>query len=659
MTPLLTGYEAFQQRRRRVAEILSTLAQTCRRLDAEPRAQALDRVRQTLESDDFKILIAGEFKRGKSTLINALLGCDVLPAKVAPCTAVITRVRFAATKRATLFFKEAGRPPQEIAVEDLKKYVVIQDDGDGDDDEAEQGVNKNPYARAEIGYPLALLRNNVEVVDSPGLNEHRSRTEVTREFLTEADAMVMVLSCQQALSQSELTFIKEELKGRDAGDVFFLWNYYDAVQDSPEDFADLQERSRKHLPRTGRATRIFFVSAKSALRGRKEGRSDLVEASHLPRFEAALEEFLSKERGRAKLRGPQTAAENAVRALAALIPERAGLLKRPVEELREEYQRQRPRLDEAERQAERMLHTVERRRELAVHDAQASFHALLSDLESGLRVQASALPINLLESQWKSGDVKKRLAEHLQTWIKKQVGDWKDATLAPLLEKHLKALDADLNNQAHSFLKNLEAVRAAFTLEAPLTDAGPAEVSPLSRVLGAVGGLWIGGPGSAMEGASMGAGQMAKGLGLHVAVYFGLVFMGFGLPVIVPVLAAIGIARTLIGARGGADKIREQIVSGVTAALRSKQKDSEAELQAQIGAAFEKILKAVSAGVKIKINEVRGQVQSVVEELERHKGEAKEALAALGLIRREFDVHAKTLENLRTEMEDASNALPA
>jgi predicted GTPase len=656
VTTTPVGYQAINERRRRLANVLTSLAQSCRKLDDGPRADELDKLRQRLETDAFKLMIAGEFKRGKSTLINAMLGADVLPAKVAPCTAVITRIRFGEDRRATLFFKDRVRAPLEIAAADLRKYVTIQDGDEEGDDEACQSVDRSPYAAAEVRYPLPLLRNNVEVVDSPGLNEHKTRSAVTKEYLTEADAMIVVLSCQQALSQSELQFIREDLKGRDLADTFFLWNHFDIIQDSPEDTEDIKARSRKYLePLVGSKPRIFFISARTALQGRKAGQPAQITTSGLPRFEVTLEQFLSTERGRVKLRSPLTAAEYSVRdILLTVLPERENLLKRPMEELRQQYERQKPRLDAIEQQRERILHSIERRRDFVAQNVEAAYRNLISKLEAGLREQAAAQPVGMWETLWDTPKVKRRLAEHLEGWMREQVTGWKDSTLTPLLEQHIKAMDQDLNNQASKFLKDLESVRAAFNPSVPAqAEAGSEDITPISRVVGAVGGLVVGGIGSAMEGASLGTKQMAKGLGVNIAVCVGLLVAGVSLPMVVPVLAAVGVVRTLLAGKSKGEQIRQGLVGKLTEQLRASQRETEETLRAEISAIFGNIREKVAAGVKIKIHEVQGQVEAVVRKLKQHQGAAAQELATLRQIRQEIASQEQLLRKLRAEVESA------
>jgi GTPase SAR1 family protein len=657
MTSKGTTYEDFSRRRARLAEALVGLADAFRQLDSNERAEALVKAQETLKSDTFKVMVVGEFKRGKSTLINALLGQNVLPAKVAPCTAVITRILYSERKRAILMYKD-GRPPLEVSLEQsaeaLKQYITIQGDDD-DEDASSQAVNRSPYAMAEVYYPLTLCRNNVEIVDSPGLNEHKTRTEITKAFFAESDAMIVVLSCEQALAESERRFIEVDLQGRDLRDVFFLWNRFDAVQDSPEDAEDIRRLSRDKLEaRIGSRDRVFFVSGKNGLLGRRNNRVDLLTKSNVPQFEAALEEFLSTERGRVKLRNPLRLAQNAVReGMLELIPHRHNLLHQPLEEVRRKLEQQRPRLEEAERQQERMVKAVDRRGDALAREVEASYRNLVADLESGLRRQAQLIPISNWETIKNQAQAKEKIARPLDDWMNSQVKRWEQEQLSSLVSTHLTELEADLDDRAKEFLDNLDTVKAAFApkVEAKTADLPATTVSPISRLIGGFGGLVAGGIGSAMEGATMGAGQMAKGLGVNIAVSLGLAVAGFGLPVILPVLAAVGLWRTITGARRKAESLRQAVIEELISSLRTQQTAAERQIQMQVRAVTDRIRKGVAERMSVLVDEVRGQVQSVIREREEHQGAAERELAILSTIRETLKIQSRTLEQISNEIE--------
>ena len=174
------------------------------------------------ETDSFKILIVGEFKNGKSTFINALLGERVLPQDVLPCTAVISEVVYGEEKGAVIHFENPlpeviskhlhekinaqiaqhkddpeGVPPIEMTFEELGHVVTIpekellgedsanepEDFSPNPEDETEAGkeaIGKIPLSHAEIRFPLEILKDGVEIIDTPGLNEDKSREEVRR-----------------------------------------------------------------------------------------------------------------------------------------------------------------------------------------------------------------------------------------------------------------------------------------------------------------------------------------------------------------------------------------------------------------------------------------------------------------------------------------------
>jgi hypothetical protein len=121
-------------------------------------AQAIDSKDQTLHfdcralltclaEDRFNLLVVGQFSRGKSTLMNALLGADLLPTGIVPLTSVITTVRYGSRKQVVLTFVNSGSR-REVPLAKLAEYVTQQ---------ANPGNVKN-VACAEIELPVELLR---------------------------------------------------------------------------------------------------------------------------------------------------------------------------------------------------------------------------------------------------------------------------------------------------------------------------------------------------------------------------------------------------------------------------------------------------------------------------------------------------------------------
>lgn len=253
-------------------------------IDAGRLALLRDKVREQA----FNLVVCGEFKRGKSTLINALLGADVLPTAVVPLTSVVTVLMQADEPRAEVVLDGGERQP--IAIDALPDYVT------------ERGNPGNAKGVREVlvGWPAAWLAGGLRLVDTPGIGSvHQHNTEVTRRCLPEADAVIVVASVEQPLGRNELDFLAE-IRAH-AGKVFCLLNKIDQLGD--DELAESTAFVTRVLDEAlGAEVPVFPVSARLALRARLAGDEPLVQRSGVGRFDAALRTFLARDRGAVWLR---------------------------------------------------------------------------------------------------------------------------------------------------------------------------------------------------------------------------------------------------------------------------------------------------------------------------------------------------------------------
>ena len=136
-----------------------------------------------LSSGQLHLAVLGQMKRGKSSLINALLNANVLPTGILPVTAIITEIRYALTPAATIVYATGGLR-ESVLLSDLASYIT----------EAGNPGNKKQVASVEIVYPSPFLENGI--IDTPGIGStHSHNTEITERYLGEVDAGI----CRRSL----------------------------------------------------------------------------------------------------------------------------------------------------------------------------------------------------------------------------------------------------------------------------------------------------------------------------------------------------------------------------------------------------------------------------------------------------------------------------
>jgi GTPase SAR1 family protein len=243
-----------------------------------------EELREKIETNTFNLVVVGQFKRGKTSLINALLGADILPVAVVPLTSVVTIMKYGNALRINVRFNN-GRVA-EIKPESLPEYVT------------ERGNPKNEKDVSEvvITYPSPYLEGGVQIIDTPGVGSvYEHNTDVAYQYLPKSDAALFLLSVDQPLSKAELDFLKDvrEYSNR----IFFLLNKADYF--SGDDLREAMEFSKNVLREaTGKEVRIFPVSAKLALEGKLSSSDELVMKSLLSQFSSVLNTFLMEEKGK-------------------------------------------------------------------------------------------------------------------------------------------------------------------------------------------------------------------------------------------------------------------------------------------------------------------------------------------------------------------------
>ncbi|MGP8209096.1 MAG: dynamin family protein [Acidimicrobiales bacterium] len=223
--------------------------------DREELGARAGRLAERLKRRRFHVSVLGEFKRGKSTLINAVLGLELMPTGVLPLTAVATEVGYG-TPGATVVHLDGST--QEIGLEDLAEYVT----------EAHNPANERQVARVEARAPVELLRPGLVLVDTPGIGSVFGHDEVTARAFLEADGAILVLSADAPLSEEEHKLLAALSERR--APTFFVLNRVDHLTLSERDEV-ARFVTGAVAAELGHKEKLWCVSARAALRARLAG----------------------------------------------------------------------------------------------------------------------------------------------------------------------------------------------------------------------------------------------------------------------------------------------------------------------------------------------------------------------------------------------------
>ena len=269
--------------------------------------QAENRARDLLSrlaADTFQLAVAGQFSRGKTTLMNALLGGPYLPMGALPMTSVITTVRYGSRPRAIVRRRAPGLGV-EVPLAQVAGYIA-----QASATRAEQQV-----VSVEVEVPAEILRLGFEFIDTPGVGSAiAANTATTRRFLPQADAVIFVTGFDSPLTQAEAGFLADA--ARHAGKLFLVLNKRDLVSGQDADAAVEFVRHRCQEDLSLGEPRLFGLSALDAPEATTTGDGGRLAASGLAPLYAALTGFLAT--GKARL-FPQNIAGRAA-ALVAMRP---------------------------------------------------------------------------------------------------------------------------------------------------------------------------------------------------------------------------------------------------------------------------------------------------------------------------------------------------
>jgi len=241
-----------------------------------------DTFTKIINKSTFDIAVVGEFTSGKSTLINALLGIDILPSLLEPTTARITYITYSEAPKIILNMKDGNHNIREFDINFLKKLI------------AENKSEVESIESIEVMINNPLLEDGIRIIDTPGTNEtDEQRVKITYNILPEADAVIYLTI--HPVTSTNIQVLKEHIIDNKIKNLFFVLNKIDLIGDQLE-IAVKDSKSWFIEEYNQPLTDFYPLSALDYLEGIETNNEDLINKSRFEHFKLSLINFLKSSK---------------------------------------------------------------------------------------------------------------------------------------------------------------------------------------------------------------------------------------------------------------------------------------------------------------------------------------------------------------------------
>ena len=643
--------------RRMISSMLSDLKQVksfCQKLELTETEKRVNDVLSRKEQEFFSIAVIGEFKRGKSTLINALLGKEILPADVAPCSATLNRITFGPKPEVRVIYKSKDQFPEVIEtvpIEGLSDYVTKLT--------PESEKTAQDVKEAIVYYPVKYCRDNADIIDTPGLNDDQTMTEITLSVLSQVDAAILVISATAPFSQYEGEFLTNRIFANDLARVIFVVNRIDDIK-KPEDreriikliedriqtvverrAAELYgagtEEYKMFLKRIGKPM-AFGVSAEQALQAKLSDNTEQLQASGFIKFEEKLAHFLTHDRGAISMQVLADCTVSACSQILRKVKIQEGALQMQQQEFEDVYGETSKKLQELRDRQKSEFENIDDASEQTLLSVNPLVIAFFEELKSSANQAIDEFSITPQDIDKYLESTKRKLTdkvenqlkvtiqksmERLQLTIEKEIakevtrlGDFALEVSDTLKGVELKFLDINANDRAKTN-SAAEGVLATVPIVGGLL---------FSNLGFGLSGIWAGYREAGLKGALVGgAAGVVTGAGTLVGT--GLAAALLGLPIAWPVVLTVGISGALASFFGGkwaAKKVfskervetfkgnfKESVQKQLTETFAAKKEEIQLSLRKQVQEAFSALKTLVQKELGAPIEETQNTLDDL------------------------------------------------
>ena len=347
-------------------------------------------LRVRLGEGRFRLALLGQFKRGKSTLLNALLHDPLLPTGILPLTAVPTTLRYGPERHVLISFRDGRGEGHAGSLEQLQQVLRCYVS------EQENPANRLGVAQVDVEHPAAILAESVEIMDTPGIGStvlHNTRT--ARAMIPVCDGALVVLSPDPPITEVEVQFLRAIREA--ATRVIFILTKADMLAPSEQQqlLTFLKKVLRDEAGFSGTEP-MLLVSARQALEAYTQDGQPRQAVGGMAELESFLSEFLLTEKRAALHDAIQRKGARLIRETLFSLDLQRKILELPREDLARRADRFEAHLAKIDRERvylhdrlrgdrQRLLEEIEVRATILSEQAQKALAGFLEKAWNGLR----------------------------------------------------------------------------------------------------------------------------------------------------------------------------------------------------------------------------------------------------------------------------------
>lgn len=624
------NYEGFKLARTQLANMVEGQLSVVRSSDydsvvntTEKPSALLAETNKRLKDENLRVLVMGKFSSGKSTFLNGLLGRPLLPMKAIPTTAVIGEIRYSDTEEIILLPKKGkwhgGDAPFEISASELGKYITI-DHTDGESRE-------NPFEKVFINSPLAICKNGIEFVDSPGLDDPTSHDAVTKEYLPTADAIIYCMNSLAAFSAKDKDEI-EALRNMGYTSIIFVLTYFDKLQENDEmmgsnDAQELKEHMFKKLaPLTDLGENgIFFVNSVAAIMGKSQQNKAMLDKSNFPIVEKRMEEILVNERGRLKIIRSLYQTKNINRKNGNYISDSITLANNKHSLIAQQLATAKQALSQAQDKANLINQQVENGvKDIANIAKDKGALYLISDVipnvETWVNEANPEKGISIIHLKSSIKEYTEAVIDHMKSRLSTSISSWcKQSLVRDCIEVQFSNLLLSQRGNMSSYQEDLAKVKVNLNLPVDGDEIGNKMApSTANRLVSAGGSLLIGDIFGAITGGLLGFKAMLTTLAAELTAGIVLGIVSLFTPVGLPAMIIAAVIAALTGAGANLMSVKSNIKKKIIEETKKALGDSKDKFSNEIFNAVKGTLSQVQTKIKDELNGPINEAQSLVNE---------------------------------------------